>query len=368
MTLPASGPISLADINGEFGLGYNLNAYRGVTWYTDAGATGTFPTTNLSFSDFYNKRATAPAFTVNVVSNQQNLNVYSYALGQGWNGVLPLIVNIYAYVYSDSTGSPGMTVSGSFPNGLTINNYASIMGKGGSGAGAINGTAQGVVAGASGGAAISLGASCTIYNYGYIGGGGGGGGAYYYQDGGGGFAGPIASGGGGAGGGDGGYARQWDYTLTAVAGGSGGGTGSSGANGSVISGLPWNNCVATAGGGGRIMPGTTSNFANCTAPYQVGFGPGGQAGGGGAAFTVSGSSATGGAGEGGNSAGIAGTASSFAYGGGGGGGYGASGGSGATGAAFPAALAPGAGGKAVALNGYFVTWGAGYSNVYGAVS
>jgi hypothetical protein len=73
MTLPSSGPLSLNAINNEFGLGRNLNAYRGVTWYTDAGASGTFTSSNLGFNQFYDKRPDAP---------------YRYGTGSGsWGGV-----------------------------------------------------------------------------------------------------------------------------------------------------------------------------------------------------------------------------------------------------------------------------------------
>ena len=60
MTIKSSGSLSLSEINAEFGLGTNLGAYRGVTWYTDAGASGTFPSTNISIGLFYSKRKTAP--------------------------------------------------------------------------------------------------------------------------------------------------------------------------------------------------------------------------------------------------------------------------------------------------------------------
>lgn len=63
MTLQASGAITIAQINAEFGLGNNLNAYRGVTWYTDAGGTGTFSSGALSMNAFYSKRATSPGGT-----------------------------------------------------------------------------------------------------------------------------------------------------------------------------------------------------------------------------------------------------------------------------------------------------------------
>jgi hypothetical protein len=68
MTLPAAGnPISISQINSEFGLGNSLSSYRGVTWYTDAGGSGTFDSTNLDMSEFYSKRAT-PAVTISLTS------------------------------------------------------------------------------------------------------------------------------------------------------------------------------------------------------------------------------------------------------------------------------------------------------------
>jgi hypothetical protein len=72
-TLQASGAISISQINAEFGRGNNLNAYRGTTWYTDAGGSGTFSSGAISMSEFYSKRAT-PAFTV----------AYSSGFGNGY--------------------------------------------------------------------------------------------------------------------------------------------------------------------------------------------------------------------------------------------------------------------------------------------
>jgi hypothetical protein len=60
MTLPSSGPLSINQINNEFGRGRNLNAYRGTQWFTDAGSSGTFTTSNLGFNQFYGKRVDAP--------------------------------------------------------------------------------------------------------------------------------------------------------------------------------------------------------------------------------------------------------------------------------------------------------------------
>ena len=60
MTLPLSGPLSLQQINTEFGRGLNLNSYRGTVWYTDAGASGTFSSGAISISEFYGKRVSSP--------------------------------------------------------------------------------------------------------------------------------------------------------------------------------------------------------------------------------------------------------------------------------------------------------------------
>lgn len=57
---PASGIIAMSDINGAFGWGNDLNAYRGRQWYTPQGAGGTFPTGQIAFSDFYNKQPNSP--------------------------------------------------------------------------------------------------------------------------------------------------------------------------------------------------------------------------------------------------------------------------------------------------------------------
>lgn len=66
-TLQSSGAISISQINAEFGRGNNLNAYRGTTWYTDAGGSGTFSSGAISMSEFYSKRAT-PAITISLTT------------------------------------------------------------------------------------------------------------------------------------------------------------------------------------------------------------------------------------------------------------------------------------------------------------
>jgi hypothetical protein len=60
--LPFSGPLDLAAINTEFGLGTDLTLYHGVRWYYDGNlTTGLFGGSTIKISDFYGKRATDPA-------------------------------------------------------------------------------------------------------------------------------------------------------------------------------------------------------------------------------------------------------------------------------------------------------------------
>ena len=60
--LPFSGPLDLAAINTEFGLGTDLTNYHGVRWYYDGNlTTGLFGSSTIKVSDFYGKRATDPA-------------------------------------------------------------------------------------------------------------------------------------------------------------------------------------------------------------------------------------------------------------------------------------------------------------------
>ena len=70
MTLPGPGnTLTMAQINAEFGYGFNLNAYRGQIWYYDNGQSGIFPTApaQISFSDFYSKRRVSPVTPTTVI-------------------------------------------------------------------------------------------------------------------------------------------------------------------------------------------------------------------------------------------------------------------------------------------------------------
>jgi hypothetical protein len=56
MTIKSSGPLSMTEINSEFGRGTNLGSYRGTPWYTDNGGSGFFSSGALPYSEFYNKK------------------------------------------------------------------------------------------------------------------------------------------------------------------------------------------------------------------------------------------------------------------------------------------------------------------------
>lgn len=234
MTLPSTGAISLNDINNEFGRGTNLNSYRGTTWYTDAGSSGTFPSGAIDMDVFRGKRATSPLFAASISSNQQDLNLRTWAVNNGWDGNSAVQITIPSTVYisSTSTSIPALTINGSWPGGITLTNNGYILGRGGDGGagGQVTNVQTNALVGGTGGTGISIGVSCSITNNGTIGGGGGGGG--------GGAGGVNTNYGGGGGGGGGGYgtgAARLGQNGTATAGGSGGapGTGIGGAGGSL---------------------------------------------------------------------------------------------------------------------------------------
>lgn len=362
MTMNSSGPISLGgatagqSINLENGfsataqVSLNDTAVRNLAGVASGAIT--MPTNFYGKSNRANLSYTFSANTANASLNLSGISGYISGKSD-----ITVTINSGVYLYSTSTGTAGLTLSGSTTGDtLTIVNNGYIMGQGGDGSatntthdGCGGWTWGGLIPPTSGGTALSISgiglSSCTINNTNasaYIGGGGGGGGA---GDGGGG------RGGGGAGGGTGGY-------FTGVynqAGGAGGGLGSSGGNGT-------SNYFGSGGGGGRIFSGTGG--AGGTKATGNAYGRGGGSGGGGATFTNSLYGGNAGAGGSANAAGSAGQSGTNA--GGGGGGWGASGGLGyITNTSYSGA----AGGKAVNTGGKSITWTSGNTTrVYGAVS
>jgi hypothetical protein len=264
MALPPSGAISFNNINVELGVSGTTQASLGQTSYrTLAGvASG-----QISMSNFYGK-ANQFSFTISV--NQTNANLASLATAAGWNGSSQLIATIGSgvYVSSSSTGTPGLTVNGSFPGGVSLINNGFIIGMGGAG-GRGGGTNAGA-AGSAGGLALSVSSAISITNNGTIGGGGGGGGggaARFLS-----FYGNNYWGGGGGGGGRTG-------TVNSAAGGGGPGTVPSdpGFNASGSAGTAGTASSAGSGGSPAVSSGRNP-------------GPGGNGGGWGSSGSSGGSS------------------------------------------------------------------------------
>jgi hypothetical protein len=303
--------------------------------------------------------STTGVFSTAIVTNQTNLNLRTYTVSQGWNGTATASVTIAGgtYVYSTATTTPGLTVDGSWPNGVKINNYGFILGRGGNGGDEfdIGGSAGRV--GRPGGPALNIFLNVSMFNDGFIAGGGGGGA-------GGGAVNADAGGGGGAGGGNGGAGDRY-YFAGGVPGGAGGGPGQAGENGTSAdntAGGTTNDGGGGGGGGGRILPGTGGRGgATFVSNGGEGGRGGGAGGGGGGGMAATGTNLQGGNGGGANNAG----GSARRGGGGGGGGWGAPGGRSSTDFSNPPA--GGVGGKAINLNGFTITYFK-IGTIYGAIA
>lgn len=282
MTLPASGPISFNDINVELGVSGTTQASLGQASYrTLAGvASGA-----ISMSNFYGK---ANAFAFTISTNQTNANLRTLAVNAGWNQSTKVIATVDSGVYisSNSTGTPALTINGSFPGGVELVNSGYIVGMGGAGgAGGILDFGLGFppvtngVAGSGGGLALSVSSAVTITNNQTIGGGGGGGG------------------GGGAG-----YGGSKPTTYSSGSGGGGGRTGTTnsaaGARGYNSQGYTYGGYVGNSG---------TSSAAGSGGSKPAWGGAGGSGGGWGSGGS-SGQNATPGSGYPGSSGGSGGSA------------------------------------------------------------
>lgn len=234
MTLPATGQITINNINVELGSPGTTQASLGQVSFRQLAGVASGP---ITMNDFHGK---SNVFFATISTDQSNLNLATWAAANGWNGTLAAEITIApgVYIYSTSTGTPGLT-TGSFPNGVTIINNGYIIGKGGAGGAGLFRDSPGNP-GLPGGTAFAVsGTSSAIYvtNNGTIGGGGGGGG----------------SGGGG----------WWSTTAAPTPSGGGGGAAGTGAGGTAFSpataGSPGTNSSSGSGGiGYRIFQSPTS--------------------------------------------------------------------------------------------------------------
>jgi hypothetical protein len=269
--------------------------------------------------------------TYSANTTQTTSNVSALSGYRAGSTDITITVNNGIYLYSTDTATPALTITGATTGDtITLVNNGFIIGKGGNG---VETSGFNAAPGLPGGPAMSLGYNISITNNSYIAGGGGGGAAGPYPS--------NALTGGGAGGGNGGGSGPNYY------GGIGGGPGQAGAQGTSNQGNFPN--YGGGGGGGRILPGV-GGFGSV---FQTKPGGGGAGGG----STVGGQN--GGSGGSGGSGGNAGEDKS-GFSAGGGGGWGARGGN-------VDGTSGGAGGKAIALNGYTVTYNV-TGTVYGAVS
>jgi len=191
MALPASGPLSLGDVNVELGLARTLTIHLGATGVRTL---YNVPTGVIRLAaDGYGKaNRVALNYVFSANATQTTITMSSIAGYNAGKSDLTITVNSNIIVTSTSTATPAITITGA-ATGDTItlvnNGYVFGMGGGGGTGGGYNTGGPGQVGG-SGGPAIQLtsltGIPLSVKNYGVIGGGSGGGGGgggaegYYY--------------------------------------------------------------------------------------------------------------------------------------------------------------------------------------------
>jgi hypothetical protein len=194
MTLPTSGPISMRQVNIELtkspaqtiSFNDNLTRFLAAEIVPGESAGGATPNSIDSMQELLGK---SYIFTFHFTS-ANNQDLATAAVAAGWDNYRPLVCVVPngVVVGSISTSTPALTVTGSFPNGVTlvVENGGYIVGAGGIGGSSVwaidvKGLAASVNGG-NGGPALAISAPVIIQNLGTIGGGGGGGGQGYCGD------------------------------------------------------------------------------------------------------------------------------------------------------------------------------------------
>ena len=182
MALQSSGAIKLSEIQTEF-TGSNpisMSEYYRGAGYTTGNNTSVPETGAISISNFYGTKREF-AFTIST-SSTTTQDLRTLAIAAGWDGAAPVVATVNTGIVlqgspgPENTGSGGdaLTISGSFPAGVSLINNGTIVGGGGGGGYAPRGgTGQ---PGGVGGKGIVVSVAVSITNNNIIGGGGGGGG------------------------------------------------------------------------------------------------------------------------------------------------------------------------------------------------
>lgn len=293
MALPSSGAISLNDVNVELG-----NSGTAQISMNDAAVRGLFGVASgqISMSDGYGK---SNQFEFSITSNTNDANLRTLAVSAGWNQSSKVVatINSGVYISSSSTGSAALTIDGSWPGGVELNNNGIIAGRGGNGGvsgGWNGGYPTNGSPGSSGGGALSVSSSVTIYNNNIIAGGGGGGGGGGHA----GFSGYECGGTSSGGGGGGGRSNVNYYSSGGGVGtvylggaaGNSGGTGTHNAAGSGGNGGVVNSCNSSSAGNGGSGGGWGSGGGSGNSGSSGNGSVGSGGGGGSAGYAVSGNS------------------------------------------------------------------------------
>ena len=181
MAVPTTN-VTFTSIQTEFGgsTPISLSEYQGALTGTGQ-ATTALPSGQISVSDI---RGQISRFTFNISGNVNNINLRTSAVSAGWNQQAHVVAYIVtgAIVSATSTLAAALSITGTFPQGVTliIQSGAYVVGKGGNGGNGSswlsNNTGTPSTSGGGGGGGIAVSTNVTIYNYGTIAGGGGGGG------------------------------------------------------------------------------------------------------------------------------------------------------------------------------------------------
>jgi hypothetical protein len=158
MTTPSSGPISISQINAEFGLGNNLGAYKGIKYYTPTNRRGYFASGSnayLNASDFYNIRSTSPVTPSSTPWVRSSNGTYTFTVPM-FNILTVTVVG----ARGGQAGSNGYYFNGD--DSGKVANYGTSGGPGGKSSFGIYASASGGPGGVTSGAGGTFGDSKTI--------------------------------------------------------------------------------------------------------------------------------------------------------------------------------------------------------------